>query len=77
MLIKLFSSQYNCDQDNSIQLALGLSQHQILLLQGLDWHQCGNILALCYFAVVMELQDSLWMNCKAEFGVIFLRCSPT
>ena len=33
MLVKLFSSQYNCDQDNSIQLALGHSQHQILLLQ--------------------------------------------
>ena len=26
--------------------------------------------------VVMELRDSLWMNCKYEFGVIFLRCSP-
>ena len=25
----------------------------------LDWHQCGNRLALCYFAVVMELPDSL------------------
>ena len=43
----------------------------------LDWRQCGNSLALCYFAVVMELPDSLWMNCKSEFGVIFLRCSPT
>ena len=43
----------------------------------LDWRQCGNSLALCYFAVVMELLDSLWMNCKSEFGVIFLRCSPT
>ena len=42
-----------------------------------DWRQCGNSLALCYFAVVMELPDSLWMNCKSEFGVIFLRCSPT
>ena len=43
----------------------------------LDWRQCGNSLALCYFAVVMELPDSLLMNCKSEFGVIFLRCSPT
>ena len=42
-----------------------------------DWRQCGNSLALCYFAVVMELPDSLLMNCKSEFGVIFLRCSPT
>ena len=42
-----------------------------------DWRQGGNSLALCYFAVVMELPDSLWMNCKSEFGVIFLRCSPT
>ena len=42
----------------------------------LDWRQCGNNLALCYFAVVIELPDSLWMNCKSEFGVIFLRCSP-
>ena len=42
----------------------------------LDWRQCGNSLALCYLAVVMELSDSLmWMNCKSEFGVIFLRCS--
>ena len=24
----------------------------------LDWRQCGNSLALCYFAVVMELPDS-------------------
>ena len=42
----------------------------------LDWRQCGNSLALCYFAVVMELPVSLWMNCKSEIGVIFLRCSP-
>ena len=26
--------------------------------------------------VVMKLSDSLWMNCKSEFGFIFLRCSP-
>ena len=44
-----------------------------LLLALPDWRQCGNSLALCYFAVVMELPDSLWMNCKSEFGVIFLR----
>ena len=25
----------------------------------------------------MKLPDSLWMNRKSEFGVIFLRCSPT
>ena len=24
----------------------------------LDWRQCGNSLALCYFAAVMELPDS-------------------
>ena len=42
----------------------------------LDGRQCGNNLALCNFAVVMELPDSLWMNWKSEFGVIFLRCSP-
>ena len=42
-----------------------------------DWRQCGNRVALCYFAVVMEMPDSLLMNCKSEFGVIFLRCSPT
>ena len=38
--------------------------------------QCGKSLALCSFAVVMELPDSLWMNCKSEFGVIFLWCLP-
>ena len=37
----------------------------------IDWRQCGNNLALFYFAVVMELPNSLWMNCKSEFGVIF------
>ena len=42
----------------------------------LDGRQCGNNLALCNFAVVMELPDSLYMNWKSEFGVIFLRCSP-
>ena len=42
----------------------------------LDPRQCGNSLALCYFAVAMELPDSLLMNCKSQFGVIFLRCSP-
>ena len=41
----------------------------------LDWRQCGNSLALCYFAVVMVLPDSLWMNYKSKFGVVFLRCS--
>ena len=49
---------------------------QFLLGQGLDGRQCGNNLALCNFAVVMELPDSLYMNWKSEFGVIFLRCSP-
>ena len=51
-----------------------LSENRLSL--HLDWRQCGNSLALCYFAVVMELPVSLWMNCKSEFGVIFLRCSP-
>ena len=41
-----------------------------------DGRQCGNNLALCNFAVVMELPDSLYMNWKSEFGVIFLSCSP-
>ena len=52
--------------------------HMFNIIHGnsLDWCQCGNSLALCYFAVVMELPDSLWMHCKSEFGVIFLRCSP-
>ena len=45
-------------------------------MKRVDWHQYGNSLALCYFAAVMELPDSLWMNCKSECGVIFLRCSP-
>ena len=48
----------------------------LFLVLIIDWRQCGNSLALCYFAVVMELPDSLWMHCKSEFGVIFLRCSP-
>ena len=30
------------------------------------WQQSGTLL----LAVVMELPDSLWMNCKSEFGVI-------
>ena len=52
--------------------------HEILILDTvLDWRQCGNSLALYYFAVVMELPDSLWINCKSGFGVIFLMCSPT
>ena len=46
------------------------------LPRDLDGRQCGNNLALCNFAVVMELPDSLYMNWKSEFGVIFLRCSP-
>ena len=50
---------------------------QEFLYYDLDWCQCGNSLALCYLAVVMELPDSLWMDRKSEFGVIFLRCSPT
>ena len=29
-----------------------------LIIMILDWRQCGNSLALCYFAVVMELPDS-------------------
>ena len=37
----------------------------------LDWRKCGKNLALCYLAVVMELFNSLWMNCKSEFGVYF------
>ena len=37
----------------------------------------ANVATVWHFAVVMELPDSLWMNCKSEFSVIFLRCSPT
>ena len=29
----------------------------------LDGRQCGNNLALCNFADVMELPNFLWMNC--------------
>ena len=43
----------------------------------LDWRQCGNSLALGYLAVVMELPDSLWMNCKSEFGIIFFKYSQS
>ena len=39
----------------------------------LDWRQCGNSLALCYFAVVMELPHSLWMNFKSEFACALSR----
>ena len=62
-----------------IEIVIGLFKYIFLKLlrMYLDWRQCGNSLALCYFAVVMELPDSLWMDCKSEFGVIFLRCSPT
>ena len=34
------------------------------LCRHLDWRQYGNSLALCYYAVVMELPDSLSTNCK-------------
>ena len=35
------------------------SYNLIIVGFNLDWRQCGNSLALCYFAVVMELPDSL------------------
>ena len=35
-----------------------------------------RLATMWHFAIVIELPDSLWMNCKSEFGVIFLRCSP-
>ena len=35
---------------------------------------CGNSLALRHFAAVMELPNSLRMNCKSEFDFIFLKC---
>ena len=57
-------------QNLSLFFCVGLSDNP------LDGRQCGNNLALCNFAVVMELPDSLYMNWKSEFGVIFLRCSP-
>ena len=70
--------------DKFMEIDLAISTQKSLGNGGLlndsdtiDWCQCGNSLALCYFAVVMELPDSLLMNCKSEFGVIFLRCSPT
>ena len=40
-----------------------------IIIISVDGRQCGNNLALCNFAVVMELPDSLWMNWKSEFGV--------
>ena len=58
-------------------LLLLLTNLQLKLLSTqVDWRQCSNSLALCYFTVVMELPDSLWMNCKSEFGVTFLWCLP-
>ena len=29
-----------------------------------------------HLTVVIESLDSLWMNCKSEFSIIFLRCFP-
>ena len=58
-------------------LLLLLTNLQLKLLSTqVDWRQCSNSLALCYFTVVMELPDSLWMNCKSEFDVTFLWCLP-
>ena len=62
---------------NDIVICKDSTDYLKTVIDILDWRQCGNCLALCYFAVVMELPHSLWMNCKSEFGVIFLRCSPT
>ena len=55
--------------------AKGCSFCEFKQVWNVDWRQYGNSRALCYFVVVMELPDSLWMHCKSEFGVIFLRCS--
>ena len=33
--------------------------NELFTMVEVDWRQCGNILALCYLTVVMELQDSL------------------
>ena len=54
------------------EIVYGLPLTHQKLSMTLDWSQCGNSLELSY----MELPDSLWMNCKAEFGVMFWRCSP-
>ena len=68
---KIVRNKWNCSALNFFNFVL------ITFLCGcLDGRQCGNNLALCNFAVVMELPDSLYMNWKSEFGVIFLRCSP-
>ena len=69
-------------KDSTDYLLNSLNFKHIIILNcdsldvSLDGRQCGNNLALCNFAVVMELPDSLYMNWKSEFGVIFLRCSP-
>ena len=66
------------DWNKHISIVAARGQSKLAFLnRNLGWRQCGNSLALCYFEVVMELPDSLLMNCKSEFGVIFLRCSPT
>ena len=57
-------------------LVFPLHPSYVIIVPIIDERQCGNNLALCNFAVVMELPDSLYMNWKSEFGVIFLRCSP-
>ena len=81
-LLKMsFNIEYSCHTITNIKqgrrLSLQLMTNWSLTCNYIDWRQCGNSLALCYFAVVMELPDFLLMNCKAEFGVNFSRCSPT
>ena len=75
----LTNLQHGFCSGRSCETQLITTTHALIVKSyfGLDWRQCCNSLALCYFAVVMELPDSLLMNWKSEFGVLFLRCSPT
>ena len=41
-----------------------------------DRRQYGNCLGPCYLTVVMDLPDSLRMNCKSGFGFFFLMFPP-
>ena len=42
----------------------------------IDRRQYGNCLGPCYLTVVMDLPDSLRMNCKSGFGFFFLMFPP-
>ena len=58
-----------CHIGASLRQLINDGQAETLIFFNVESSYCYN-LALCYFAVVMELPNSLWMNCKSEFGVI-------